>query len=159
MATREQIFTALLAHLQTTAGFVTFSRRFVHPNDIPASLQPALIVREMDESSDDEGGPLQKRTLAAWVYIYCKVPVPPSVETSSAGLALAPGATTLNPLIEAVEAKLAPDSSGVGFVQGKLTLGGLVHEISRRGPLLKETGDTDSGGQAFACFELNILVP
>lgn len=138
-------------------GFVTYSRRFVLPSQVPPALQPCLILREpqMAETSQYQGQ-LEKRLMKAWIYGYARVPKDSTAPGES--LKLAAGATIINPLMDAIEDTLEPPpgvpEQYLPDAQGKPQVA-----YVRYGDTIKETGDTDPEGQAFFVMELEILVP
>jgi len=146
--TREQIYGALFALLdQKIPGVVTFSRRMALPGDVPPARQPALLLWEQPERVEDPGrGAPVKRSFEAWVVLYFQ----------NRDKAVA-GATILNPLLDAVEAALAP--SGGDLVFNAQTLGGLVNSCEISGEIHKQVGDTDPNGQGGAVVPVRIVVP
>ena len=98
MIAREWIYAALFARLAGAAHFVTAARRLRHWSELAPAEQPALFMRQKAEHAS-------VATLAAptvWtlvieLYVYAHASSP----------YVAP-ATILNPLIDAVEATLAP---------------------------------------------------
>ena len=98
MITREPIYAALFALVAGAADFVTVERRLRHWSDLTPAEQPALFVRQKQEvaSAKTLGAPTVW-TLVVDVYVYAHASDP----------YVAP-ATILNPLIDGVEAALAP---------------------------------------------------
>jgi hypothetical protein len=98
MINRETIYAALWALGTSAARFASANRRLRHWSDVPAAEQPALFMSEKGGHAAIKrlGAPIVW-TLYAEFYIY----------VHSSDPYLAPG-TILNPLIDALEAALAP---------------------------------------------------
>jgi hypothetical protein len=98
MIAREPIYAALFALVAGAGGFVTTARRLRHWSDVGPAEQPALFMRQKSElaSVPTLGAPAIWR-LAVELYLYAHASDP----------YIAP-ASVLNPLIDAVEAALAP---------------------------------------------------
>lgn len=98
MIAREAIYAALFAQVAGAAGFVTAARRLRHWSEVSPPEQPALFMRQKAERAavPTLGAPTVW-TLAVDLYVYAHAADP----------YVAP-ATVLNPLIDAVEAALAP---------------------------------------------------
>lgn len=148
--TREEIYQALFA-LVTPLGpapggngtFASVSREVQQVQRVDASLQPVLMQYEMDESWDWQAPPLAKKALDCWFLI--------GVQTNKG----TPGATLLNPLIDAVENVLrAP------LGQPFQTLSGYAFSCQPL-ELIKDVGDnsTQNPRQASASLRVHIIVP
>ncbi len=98
MIAREPIYAALFAQVAGAANFVTAERRLRHWSDLTPAEQPALFMRQKAEVAAvmTLGAPTVW-TLVVDLYLYAHASDP----------YVAP-ATVLNPLIDAVEAALAP---------------------------------------------------
>jgi len=98
MITREPIYAALFALVANAANFVTTSRRMRHWSGLTPAEQPALFMRQKAERAAVAtlGAPTVW-TLVVELYVYAHASNP----------YVAP-ATVLNPLIDGVEAALAP---------------------------------------------------
>jgi hypothetical protein len=98
MITREPIYGALFARVAGAANFVTAERRLRHWSGMAPAEQPALFMRQKQEVAKVPtlGAPTVW-TLIVELYLYAH----------SSNRYVAP-ATILNPLIDAVEATLAP---------------------------------------------------
>lgn len=98
MITREPIYAALFARVAGAAHFVTAARRMRHWSSLTPAEQPALFMRQKSEGAvvTTLGAPTVW-TLVVDFYLYAHASDP----------YVAP-ATVLNPLIDAVEAALAP---------------------------------------------------
>ena len=147
--TRETVMTALFALVSgLVPPFTTVNRRMTMPGQGPSSLdpilQPALMMWEQHEHDErsERGTPV--RLWYVWFVIAFR-----NDDRDT------PGATILNPLIDAVRGALAPDSPG----HNTLTLGGLVHAVYVDGPTVKHTGDTDAQGQGGAVIPVTVMVP
>ncbi len=135
---REPIYSALFALLSGCAPFVTASRRLRHWSDVGPAEQPALFVVQKSETAERRAGLPTKWRASVDVYVYAHAPD----ETTAP-------ATALNPLLDAIEAALAPQ----GAVQ---TLGGLASHAWIAGKI--ETDEGVLGGQAVAILPVEILV-
>jgi len=100
MISREPIYAALFARVAGAAHFVTTARKLRHWSDITPAEQPALFMRQKSEAAamPVTGAPTVWK-LAVELYVY-----------AHAGDPYVAPATVLNPLIDAVEAALAPDA-------------------------------------------------
>lgn len=125
MNSREAIYAALFAQLQTTNANLapgapriqTFARRFVPTSRV--DLQPALLMVEFGEEHEFRViGVPSKVTLTAQAFIYTRDGADPN----------AISATSLNRLLDSIEAALNP------VFPAEQTLGGLVRwaRIARR---------------------------
>ena len=156
--TREQVFTALFALLNgNVAGITTYNRRFALPSLVATNIGPlpVLMLWEQPEKTVQAGPntPAQK-IWRAWIVIVFQNPSQPDVQNPGAAT---PGATIINPLIDAVEAVIFP--SPAPGQQSTQTLGGIVAGVWIDGETVKETGDTDTNGLGGAVIPLKILVP
>jgi hypothetical protein len=145
---REAVFEALFALLTPLmpGSFATVTRRFTHPSQITADSNlplPALMQWEQPEETKQQGMGLPEDTWEAWLVIVFKNP-----DVS------VPGATILNPLLDAVRNAIAP--SPMTNVQN---LGGLVTWCRVEGTTVKETGDTDTDYLGGAVIPVRMLVP
>lgn len=142
--TREQVFQALFARMQTVPGMTTYSRRITLPHQVPPGDQPALMMWEQPEAARNRTGLPDKRVWEAWIVL---VFTNPDVTV--------PGATIINPMLEAIEAALAVDDFG----RNVCSLGGLVHYARIEGNVIKETGDIDPAGLGGAVVPVKIMPP
>ena len=150
--TREQVFSALFTQLQTAEGFTTFSRRMLDYSAIAPALLPILLLWEQPESTDwPHSGLFRDHWEALAVIVFQNTSKPSGGDPTTA----TPGATIINPLVDAVRNALAPDDP----ISNYLTLGGLVHWCRVEGRTIIETGDTDAGGFGGAVIPIHILVP
>jgi hypothetical protein len=138
--TREPIYEALFALLAAAAGFVTASRRLRHWSDVGPAEQPALFLAQKSESAERKPGQPPKWRALVDVYLYARAPDE-----------VTPPMSVMNPLLDAIEAALAPDP--VGNLQ---SLGGLVEHCYLAGRIATDEGVL--GGQAVAILPLEILV-
>jgi hypothetical protein len=140
--TREPLYAALFALLSGTGAFTTASRRLRHWSDVEAAEQPALfLVQKRESAKAAEGSPPVWRAEID-LYVYCQAP---DDETAPAAV--------LNPLIDAIEAALAPQ--GPDLARGTQTLGGLARHCEISGAI--ETDEGALGGQAVAIVPIEIL--
>lgn len=152
MSTREQIYGALFSLLQTlgpyktdgTGGndtFKTVTREVQEVQTFAATDQPVLMQYEMDEENSPEPNRPTKRTWECWLIIG---------ETTQKGT---PGATVLNPLIDAVESLLSPSVN-----QPFQTLNGTSFSCRVR-KIIKDIGDnsTAENRQAAASIQVEII--
>jgi hypothetical protein len=142
---RELVYAALYAKLAASAGFVTTSRKLRHWSDVAAEEQPALFVIQTNEPVQQQRGMPPKWTLRVNAYIYVNTQAQSDTEVVPSQL--------LNPLLDAVEAVLAPDDVA-NYVQ---TLGGLVSHCWIEGPI--ETSEGCLGDQEVAIVPIAMLVP
>jgi hypothetical protein len=133
--------TANAVGVPLTTGFLTFSRRLQHWNQVAS--QPALFLRDGDEEMEYTNTVYQRQTLKCEVWIYSNAGQDPNI---------APG-TALNNLLDAVQAAFSSDSP----LEARFTLGGLVEWCRIVGKIMKEPGDMD--GQAIAVADVEITVP
>jgi len=137
---REPVYAALFALVQNAAPFVTASRRLRHWSDVAAAEQPALFAIQKSETAEERRPLLVKWRARVDLYLYAQAPDE-----------LTPPATVMNPLLDAIEAALAPDPAS--HVQ---SLGGLVQHCWIAGRI--ETDEGVLGGQAVAIVPVEILV-
>jgi hypothetical protein len=141
--TREPVYAALFALLSAAAPFATASRRLRHWSLVDPAEQPALfVVQKRETAKAAEGSPTAWRA-AVDLYVYCQAP---DDETAPA--------TVLNPLLDALEAALAPTGGDVAL--GTQTLGGLAKHCWIAGAI--ETDEGALGGQAVAIVPIEILL-
>jgi hypothetical protein len=140
---REAIVSALFSLVSNAAPFVTAGRRLKLWGDVPPSDKPALFLVERGDTyaRASEAVP-EVVTMQLEIYIYTDAGDDPTVVPAS----------TLNPLLDAVDTALAP-----GKLTGLQTLGGLVSHCWIEGKLMKDAGDLD--GDGVAVIPVRILVP
>jgi hypothetical protein len=143
--TREPIYAALFAAAAEAADFVTTSRRLRHWSDVAAMEQPALFMAQKSETAEQQRGLPTKWSCDVDFYLYCHAPD----ETTSP-------TTVLNPLLDAVEAALAP-LAGADLAANAQTLDGLVYRAFINGKI--ETDEGTLGGQSVAIVPIRIVVP
>lgn len=146
---RELIVNTLYDHMVNYLGntFVTYSRRIRMFNQVTAEEQPAFfMVDHQEEKTNTPRGVPQKLMMQMLVYIYAKAP---DGEI---------GGVTLNNLLDAIDASLAPPPS-TNVQELILPLEGtrLVNRCWINGVIMKDPGDLD--GQAMARIPIQILVP
>lgn len=143
MATREQIWQALFAKLQTVSGFTIYSRRLnLQPG---VNEQPALYLSERNETHENPGiGTPAKRTFHGQIVCFYRLPDKTT-----------PCATIINPFLDAIEAVFAPDN----LHKGEFTLGGLVYYCRIEGEILKDSADIDPEAQGLFVVPIKIMVP
>ena len=142
--TREPIYAALFALLAGAAGFATASRRLRHWSDVAAAEQPALFMAQKSETAEQKRGLPTKWTCDIDAYLYCRAPDE-----------LTPPTAVLNPLLDAIEAALAPASGGDAAANVQ-TLGGLAFQAWINGKI--ETDEGTLGGQSVAIVPIRIIV-
>jgi hypothetical protein len=142
---REPIYEALFALLANAAGFATASRRLRHWSDVAAMEQPALFLAQKSETAEQQRGLPTKWSCDVDLYLYCHAP--DEVTAPS---------TVLNPLLDAVEAALAP-LGGADIAANTQTLGGLAYRAWINGKI--ETDEGTLGGQSVAIVPIRITVP
>lgn len=141
---RETVMQALFARMQTLPGMTSYSRRMTLPHQVPPGDQPALMQWEQPELARNQTGLPDKRVWEAWIIIVFTNDDP-----------AIPGATIINPMLDAMENALAVDDYG----RNVCSLGGLVHYARIEGTIIKETGDTDTNGLGGAVIPIKIMPP
>jgi len=140
MNSRESIMAALFALVSGSASFVTSSRRLQLWTELSAAETPAIFMAEREEQYDRKGEGLPPVvTLNVDLYIYTKPGLDSGMTPSS----------VLNPLLDAIDAALAPNT-----VTGRQTLGGLVSHCRIEGKLFKDPGDIDGDGMAIVPIKI-----
>ena len=142
MIAREPIYAALFDLAAGAAGFVTAERRLRHWSDVAPAEQPALFMTQKSEVAAVKtlGAPTVW-TLLVEFYLYAH----------SSDPYLSP-ATVLNPLVDAVEATLAPAAT-TGLQD--LGLPSMVQHAMIAGKI--ETEEGVLGDQAIAIIPVEIL--
>lgn len=140
---REAILTAFFNLVASAAPFASASRRMKLWNSVAAADRPALFIAERGDTyvRASEAVP-ETITIEADIYIYIDAGQDADVIPAS----------TLNTLIDAIDAALAP-----GPLLGRQTLGGLVSHCWIEGKILKDAGDLD--GDGIAVIPVKILTP
>jgi hypothetical protein len=142
MINREPIYAALFGLIETAADFTVVDRRLRHWSDVAPAEQPALFMAQKTElASIKTLGAPTVWTLSVDLYVY----------VHSSDPYLAP-ATVLNPLLDAVEAALAP-SATTGLQD--LGLPASVQHAYINGKI--ETDEGVLGDQAVAIVPIEIL--
>lgn len=145
MINREQIYSALFARFQglkigDSPAFVTTSRRLRHWGDVPSEEQPALFQAQVRETASVDTRYPTKWALRVDLYLYTKA----DMDRSPSEI--------MNPLVDAVVQCLQHDHP----VDGRCTLGGLVHHARVNGTI--ETDEGTLGDQAVSIIPVEILV-
>jgi hypothetical protein len=138
---REPIYAALFALTQNIPDIVTTGRTLKHYDDVPQAQQPAIFQRQLDQTAQVKPGTPTKWELAAEWYIYVNEGTQPGVDSCS----------LLNPILDALEAALAPNW------QGYNTLGGLVFDCKLGGKMEIYEG-VNGGPQSMAIVPIKIIV-
>jgi len=140
---REVIITALFTLVSGAAPFATASRRLALWSSVASSDKPALFVTERSENYTrvSEAVP-QMVTINVDITIYTDA----GKDQSSVP------AITLNSLIDAVDAAIAPNP-----LTGLQTLGGLVSHCWIEGKVLRDSGDLDGDGVAVVPVRILII--
>ncbi len=142
MINREPIYAALFGLVEQAADFAVVDRRLRHWSDVAPAEQPALFMAQKSElASVKTLGAPTVWTLAVDLYVYAH----------SSDPYLAP-ATVLNPLLDAVEAALAP-SATTGIQD--LGLPAQVQHAYISGKI--ETDEGVLGDQAVAIVPIEVL--
>lgn len=168
MATsREQVMEALLARTKSLLYPGTFklvTRRWVSWLDDqvvnPQTLPPTPFLIQWESPDAEEyirppgSGLPPNRTWSLYILMYGKIP-PLSASAPGVPDKTTPGASVLNPLIDAYESLvMAPDDPQ----SGRLTLGGLVVDCGIDGTIVKALGDNDPSGLCGAVVPVRIKV-
>jgi len=140
---RETIYAALFARLQAAYAWNTASRRLLHWGDVAPAQQPAMFLTQVSEQPQTVSHQPTKWKLNVKVWLYA------NAETDAGQTA----SSVLNPLLDAIQAAVAPNFSGLETQ----TLGGLVEWVRVEGNI--ETDEGLLGDQAVAVIPLTILVP
>lgn len=138
---REAIYGALFGLAARAAAFRTTGRRLRHWSDVGPAEQPALFMVQKRETATRQRGQPAKWVLHVDLFVYAHAPDE-----------LTSPATILNPLLDAVEAAIAPDNAASNLQ----TLGGLVQHAWIAGAI--ETDEGVLGGQAVAIVPVELLV-
>lgn len=137
---REPIFAALFDLVSVAPGLVTMSRTLKHWSDVSAEERPALFQAQGGQTvvATAANGLPSKWMMEASLYVY----------VSTDGSA-SPG-QVLNPILDAIEAMLAPNPMGV-----PQKLGGLVEWVRIEGTI--ETSEGTLGTDEVAIIPVRIL--
>jgi hypothetical protein len=142
MIAREPIYAALFALAAGAADFATAARRWRHWGEVTPAEQPALLMRQKSELAATKAlGAPSVWTLSVELCIYAHSSDPYGTP-----------AAILNPLVDAVEAALAPDAA-----TGLQTLGlpGIVQHAYIAGKIATDEGALRD--QAVAIVPVEIL--
>lgn len=133
---REPVHAALFALLSQSSKFITASRRVKHWADVPSAAdQPALFLSSRGQvATVRQPGMPPIWDLAFDAIVYVKTTGEPDLSP----------ATLMNPLLDAIEAAMAPDN----FATRKLTLGGLVEHCWIEGEITTDEGVLGDQGVA-----------
>ena len=142
--TREQVMEALLARLAKAGPFKTVGRRNRNPETIPARDTPALILVEHSEGYRNVSTQQPSvRKLMVRAIVYSDIGADEN----------AIPAAVVNPILDAIDAALAPATPS----SGPCTLGGLVQSVVIDGTIVKAPGDIT--GKSLAMVPLVVLLP
>jgi hypothetical protein len=136
---RETIYAALFARVSAAADFATATRRVKEYADVDQATQPAILQMELGEKWAEPGVPPQTVILRAKLFLYCESNDPTT-----------PVATTINNLVDAVVAALAPPD-----IEERQTLGGLVYNVGIVGDVTIAEG---LSGQSEVSIPLEIML-
>ena len=133
MNSREAIMQALFALVSASSSYVTASRRLKLWDAVASADKPAIFMYERDDvyRNGDKYLPIVEMHVDLFVYI-----------DAGKDQSIAP-ITVLNPLVDAIDAALAPNPG-----TRKQTLGGLVSHVWIDGKIMKDPGDIDGDGIA-----------
>lgn len=143
MNTREEIYQAFFDLVSQTPGLKTSNRRFKLWTDVQPPDQPALFIVQRGEQAK-----FTPRTPTIWT-LHLNVVL---YGHNGGQESLAP-MSNLNPIIDAVVAKLLPTAP----MYEEQTLGGLVERCRIDGEI--QTDEGTLGDQAVAVIPITILVP
>lgn len=145
-STREAIYSALFAKLEAAYKFKTKTRRVRHWNAYRQENSPVLVMIEDGETyTPSFTGEPTHVTLDVTVLVYLWV----TGQISDGPVA---PISLLNPIIDALEAAIAPDAT-----RQEQTLGGLVNRVWIDGRVEKSSGDQDN--IAIAMIPIKVVVP
>jgi hypothetical protein len=140
---REAIMTALFALVSASSAYVTKSRRLKLWTELGTGDKPAIFMAERGDTYTRESEAVPEVvTIDVQLFIYTDAGKDQSIVPAS----------VLNPLIDAVDAALAPSA-----LTGLQTLGGLVSHCWIEGKIMKDPGDLD--GDGVAVIPIKILLP
>lgn len=147
---REPIYEALFAKAAsvTWGSAQTFqftSRRIKLWADIPAF--PALCQAEHREQQTQATNLAYKRKFTASWFLYHQSGRDPAAIPASDN----------NAILDGIEAALEPGPADPGYLDGRQTLGGLVHHCWIDGAILKDPGDLE--GDALLIVPISLLIP
>jgi len=131
---------ALFNLVSSSASFVTASRRLRLWSDVGQTDTPALFQYERHDVYSNGKNYLPIVEMNIDLYIYTK----PGLDSGVTPISV------LNPLLDAIDAALAPSP-----VTRRQTLGGLVSHCWIEGKIMKDPGDLD--GDGVAVIPLKIL--
>lgn len=139
---REQIYEALFELVNSAAQFTTAERRLRHWSDVSPAEQPAVFTSEKGGHAVSKAyGTPQVWTLLVDLYVYVHSSDP-----------YRSPAMVLNPLLDAIEAAVAPNpNTGIQ----NLGLPSMVQHVRIEGKL--ETDEGVLGDQAVAVIPVEIL--
>lgn len=123
MINRAAIYAALWAHLNNIAGFATYERRLRHWSDVSGTEMPYLAMAQTNQSAQTVKGTPTIWTLGGDLWIYVRTDgnqVPADI---------------MNPLLDAVEASIAPGTNAT-----TQTLGGVVSHCWIEGEIQTDEG-------------------
>jgi len=132
--------TALFNLVSGSASFVTASRRLQLWSSLSPADKPAIFQYERDDTYTNGKQYLPIVEMNVDLYIYTA----PGMDSGITPISI------LNPLIDAVDAALAPS-----IVTKRQTLGGLVSHVWIDGKIMKDPGDLD--GDGIAVIPIKIL--
>jgi hypothetical protein len=139
-AARETIMQALFNLVSASASFVTSSRRLKLWTDVSPSETPAIFMHEVNDGYTSGKNYLSIVEMNVELFIYTNPGMADGVIPAS----------VMNPLLDAIDAALAPSR-----VTNRQTLGGLVSHCWIDGKVMKDVGDMD--GQGVAIIPIKIL--
>lgn len=143
MITREPIYAALFAKLQSVPGIVTASRRIRHFTQVKPQEMPALFQTQIMEKPAVQRGIPTRYNLAVEVTLF--------IWQQNATDAITP---TLNPLLDGIEYALRPDN----VPQTECTLGGLVSHCRIDGGAVEIFEGMNEGKLTVAILPVQIMV-
>ena len=161
-APRELIWRVLFTKLASLPQFKAVSRRGIlneSTNAQPPALQPAIWLMEGDETRARAPGSRANapiKTLSAEIWIWARLPDASGGNGPYAPDQVTPGASVLNPLLDAIDALLETPDDRANMTN---TLGGIVQHCWAEGRGVKVPGDFDPTGQCFASVPIKILWP
>jgi hypothetical protein len=144
MIEREQVAQALFQRITTRVTFAESGRRLRDPDTIDRDKTPVLMLVEHDEGFE-RSSPSRppKRLMHFRALLYTDVG-----DNENA----IPG-TTINNLLDQLEAALAPDDMSTG----RCRLGSLVDSVMIEGEIIKAAGDVT--GKSIAIVPIIIVLP
>lgn len=137
----ESIYAALFALGSGISGIKSSSRRLVSAQDVAIESAPALYQVQIQQKADFQGAvPTRWELSCMWIVVVCQT------DTTQ------PMTPTLNPILDAITAALAPAPA-----MSRQTLGGLVEYAAIDGNI--DISEGVMGDRTVAFIPIKVIVP